>query len=193
MCNSGLVVCAATAVVDQVREPSPAAHLQAMDSIPPTPTVRLTAELVPSTCWWSNMRSNLTPAEWGQCKAFVRKRSGDRCELCGGRGPKWPVECHEVWGYDDVTHVQSLDGLIALCPACHEVKHIGRAETVGRLDQAKNRLMIANGWSPADVEAYLEGVWEVWAQRSKYQWTLDASWLTTIGVAVPVIRDRPAR
>lgn len=137
------------------------------------------------------MRSNMTPAEWGRCKAFVRERSGDRCELCGGRGPKWPVECHEVWGYDDVTHVQSLDGLIALCPPCHQVKHIGRTELVGGLEAAKDRLMVANGWSRGDVEAYLEGVWEVWAQRSAHQWTLDASWLTTIGVAVPVMRDRP--
>lgn len=158
--------------------------------IPPA-RPKLTAELVPSTCWWSNLRSNMPSEEWAKCKAFVRRRSGDRCELCGGRGPKWPVECHEVWGYDDVTHVQSLDGLIALCPPCHQVKHIGRTELVGGLEAAKNRLMVANGWSRGDVEAYLEGVWEVWAQRSAHQWTLDASWLTTIGVAVPAIRDRP--
>ena len=160
--------------------------------IPPA-RPKLTAELVPSTCWWSNLRSNMPSEEWAKCKAFVRRRSGDRCELCGGRGPKWPVECHEVWGYDDVTHVQSLVGLIALCPPCHEVKHIGRAEAVGNLERATNRLMVANGWTRADVELYLEGVWEVWHQRSSHEWTLDVSWLTTIGIAVPVIGDRPAR
>jgi hypothetical protein len=154
---------------------------------------RLTAELVPSTCWWSNLRSNMPPAEWAKCKASVRRRSGDRCELCGGRGPKWPVECHEVWGYNDVTQVQLLVGLIALCPPCYGVKHIGRTELVGGLERATNRLMVANVWTRADVELYLEGVWEVWYQRSSHEWTLDVSWLTTIGIAVPVIGDRPAR
>ena len=115
-----------------------AAHLQVVS------TPRLTAELVPSTCWWSNLRSNMPADEWAKCKAFVRKRSGDRCELCGGRGRQWPVECHEVWAYDETTWTQTLEGLIALCPPCHEVKHIGRAETVGNLERAKNRLMVAN-------------------------------------------------
>ena len=152
---------------------------------------RLTAELVPSTCWWSNLRSNMPASEWSKCKAFVRRRSGDRCELCGGRGPLWPVECHEVWVYDDTRHVQTLGGLIALCPACHEVKHIGRAEAVGNLDRAKARLMVANGWTADDVAAYLEVVWEVWSARSAHEWTLDVSWLATIGITVPEITDRP--
>jgi hypothetical protein len=131
--------------------------------------------------------------EWAKCKAFVRTRSGDRCEVCGGRGPKWPVECHEVWGYDVTTGVQSLDGLIALCPACHEVKHIGRAEAVGNLDRAMNRLMVANGWDQAQTRAYLAGVWKVWQQRSAREWTLDVSWLETVGINVPTITDRPGR
>lgn len=152
---------------------------------------RLTVELVPSTCWWSNLRSNMPADEWAKCKQFVRLRSGDRCELCGGRGPRWPVECHEVWGYDDVNHVQSLLGLLALCPACHEVKHIGRAETVGNLGRAKARLGVANGWSAADVDTYLEVVWETWHRRSQHEWTLDVSWLATIGIDVPAVTDRP--
>jgi len=101
------------------------------------------------------------------------------------------VECHEVWGYNDVTHVQSLVGLIALCPPCHEVKHIGHAGAVGNLDRAKARLGVANSWSTADVDTYLEVVWEVWYQRSTHEWTLDVSWLTTIGIAVPAVTDRP--
>lgn len=154
-------------------------------------TPRLTAELVPSTCWWSNLRSNMPAGEWAKCKAFVRARSGDRCELCGGRGRQWPVECHEVWGYDETTWTQTLEGLIALCPPCHEVKHIGRAETVGNLERAKNRLMVANGWGAAQIERYLAGVWATWNRRSTHPWTLDVTWLETIGVDVPVITDRP--
>jgi predicted amidophosphoribosyltransferase len=152
---------------------------------------RLTAELVPSTCWWSNLRSNTPRSQWAKCQAFVRTRSGDRCEVCGGRGPQWPVECHEVWGYDDTTHVQTLTGLIALCPACHEVKHIGRASAIGNLAPALSHLMAVNGWTGDQATDYLDGVWDTWRARSKHQWTLDVSWLGTIGINIPPITDRP--
>lgn len=38
-----------------------------------------------------------------------------------------PVECHEVWDYDDDRKIQRLERRVALCPACHEVKHAGLA------------------------------------------------------------------
>lgn len=152
----------------------------------------LTIELVPSTCWYSNVRSHVSRRGWETCKRFVRQRSGDRCEVCGGRGQRWPVECHEVWSYheavdrDVVTlRVQRLDGLIALCPACHEVKHIGLTEIRGRLPTAVDHLARVNGWTADDALAYVESCVEVWAQRSQHEWELDVSWLATIGVTVP--------
>lgn len=136
------------------------------------------------------MRTNLTPAEWGKCKAFVRRRSNDRCEICGGRGPQWPVECHEQWRYDDTEHVQSL-GLIALCPPCHKVKHLGHAQVVGDYDAAFSRLMVGNAWTPAMAQSHVDAAFATWQKRSRHQWTLDASWLSTIGVQPPEIKDRP--
>jgi len=41
----------------------------------------------------------------------VPAEAGDRCDICGGRGRRWPVECHEVRDYDDQRKVQRLDGL----------------------------------------------------------------------------------
>ena len=78
-----------------------------------TSTPVLSIELVRATCGRSNLRSVLTPEQWGRCKWFVRQRSGDRFELCGGRGDNWPVECHEQRAYDDKTFTQTLTGLIA--------------------------------------------------------------------------------
>ncbi len=86
--------------------------------------VRLSIELVPSSCWYSNVRTVLT--RWGTgiaSAAKVYEAAGRRCEVCGGaRGGVHPVECHEAWEYDDVGHVQRLARMTALCPACHEVK-----------------------------------------------------------------------
>jgi hypothetical protein len=94
------------------------------------------------------------------------------------------VECHEIWRYDDGRHVQTLAGLAALCPACHAVKHIGLAELNGRGEAAKSHRRKVNGWTEEDVDAYLEGVWEVWFGRSRHEWKLDLAWLERRGVNV---------
>lgn len=143
---------------------------------------RLTVELVPRTCWYTNVRSHVSATEWNKCKGFVRRRSGDLCEICGRRGARWPVECHETWSYDVEGDelVQRLTGLIALCPSCHEVKHLGRAEAIGRLRPALAHLANVNGWSIEDATSYAEAVFEQWAQRSSYQWRLDISYLVEV-------------
>jgi len=57
---------------------------------------RLTVELVPSTCWYTNVRSNVSKAVWDRLRRRVATDAGKSCEICGGRGGRWPVECHEV-------------------------------------------------------------------------------------------------
>ena len=139
---------------------------------------RLTVELVPSTCWYTNVRSNVSKAVWDGLRRRVAAEAGHRCEICGGRGRRWPVECHERWHYDDAAMVQRLERLVALCPDCHEVKHAGLASKRGRLDAVIRHLVKVNGWTADDAALYLEAVFEIWAQRSRHQWTLDISVLT---------------
>ncbi len=105
------------------------------------------------------------------------KKAEYRCEICGGRGGRHPVECHEIWNYDDARLVQKLDGLIALCPDCHEVKHIGLAGVNGRADEAAAHLRRVNQWTEEKTEIYLDSVWETWEKRSRHNWQLDLSWL----------------
>tara|TARA_B100001989_G_scaffold176572_1_gene127718 strand:- start:1762 stop:2235 length:474 start_codon:yes stop_codon:yes gene_type:complete len=144
-----------------------------------TQKTKLTVELVPRGQWGANLRSELPKAEWDRLRKATYAAAGHRCEICGGKGPKWPVECHERWRYDEETKTQHLEGLIALCPSCHQVKHIGRSMAVGKGEAAVLHLMKVNGWSPEDTEHYLEGVFETWQRRSNEQWTLDLSWLET--------------
>jgi len=65
------------------------------------PSKLLTVELVPSSSWFSNVRSNVSKKTWDFLRKSTYKKANHRCEICGGRGDKWPVECHEVWDYDD--------------------------------------------------------------------------------------------
>jgi len=86
---------------------------------------RLTIELVPRTCWFDNVRSAVSSTDWKRLRQQTARTAGWKCQICGGKGPRWPVECHEIWHYDDDRQCQTLTGLIALCPSCHEVKHMG--------------------------------------------------------------------
>src|SRR6266487_2075486 len=111
------------------RTPAPA--------LPPRPRVempaaRLTVELVPETSWYNNVRALVDELGWDRIRRQMYRQADYRCEICGGRGPEHPVECHEVWRYDDRTRVQLLVRMIALCPVCHQVKHIGLANGQGR-------------------------------------------------------------
>ena len=48
---------------------------------------RLTVELVPQTCWFSNVRSEVTSADWNRIRRYVYERAGHSCEICGGSAP----------------------------------------------------------------------------------------------------------
>lgn len=130
-------------------------------------------QLVPSTCWYSNLRSLLPRREWDRIRRQVYKLADYRCQICGGRGKQHPVEAHEMWMYDDEAGVQRLDRIMALCPMCHAVQHLGRANAHGQLRSAVAHMAKVNGWSSQDAILMAEVAFEQWAQRSQRQWDLD--------------------
>ncbi len=150
----------------------------AAPAVPPRPPVvlppaRLTVELVPKTSWYNNVRALVDELGWDRIRRQVYRQADYRCEICGGRGPEHPVECHEVWRYDDRTRMQMLVRMIALCPACHQVKHLGFANVKGKGQQARAHLARVNGWTLEQADAHISEAFRVWAQRSQGSWTLD--------------------
>lgn len=156
------------------------------DLIPPGE--QLTIELVPSTSWGVNLRSALKRSDWDRLRRQCYQEAGHHCEVCRGRGRRHPVECHEVWSYDEVACIQKLERLIALCPACHEVKHFGLATRRGRGRIALDHLARVNKWSFQRSHEYVVAAFRVWEQRSVYPWTLDLTWLEDRGIR---LRERP--
>lgn len=146
----------------------------------PYPEPKLTIELVPASQWGDNLRSHLTPAKWDYLREACYARAGRVCEVCGGRGPKHPVECHEIWEYDDHKRTQTLTGLIALCPSCHKVKHIGMAAVLGTLPQAMLHLMKVNQWPEDLAGQYITRQFEIHNIRSMWLWAIDLSWLDNL-------------
>jgi len=136
--------------------------------------VRLRVELVPKTSWYRDLRELVDEETWNRISRQVARQAGDRCEICGGRGSgDRSVECHEVWRYDDRVRVQALVRVVALCPDCHTVEHMGFANLRGGGTAARAHLARVNGWTLAQTDAHIATAFRVWAQRNQGTWILD--------------------
>lgn len=138
---------------------------------------KLGVELVPATCWYSNVRSALPTKEWDRVRKISYTHADFKCEICGdsglNQGYKHPLECHEIWEYNDKTHIQKLMGLVSLCPYCHICKHIGRANAMGNQALAFKHMEKVNKWTHKQVVNHVAAEFERFKERSKHQWKLD--------------------
>lgn len=150
--------------------------------------MRLLLDLVPSSSWMNNVRACVSARQWDLIKSEVASKAYNMCEICGGIGPKHPVECHEIWEYDDLNLIQKLVGMIALCPACHGVKHMGMSNVLGRGEAAIKHFMKINKISRKEADKIISESFNKWAERSKKQWTLDISLLKDYGIDVKKIK-----
>lgn len=87
--------------------------------------MKLKIELIPQQCWGKNCRTLLSTKDWDILRKHIYLKNNYKCQICGDVGKRHPVECHEVWKYKKGR--QKLIALEALCPMCHQAKHIGRA------------------------------------------------------------------
>jgi hypothetical protein len=143
---------------------------------------KLLVELVPTTCHYSNVRSTLTTQQWDKIRKLSYEAAGNVCEICGesgkNQGYKHNVECHEIWEYDDKNHIQTLGGLISLCPICHQVKHIGRAIAMGKENDCFNQMAKVNKWTQQQIQEHIVESFKLHKTRSKHKWGLDLSLLS---------------
>jgi len=146
--------------------------------------MKLTIELVPKTAWYSNVRDILSKAQWDAVRKQVYSAAYDLCQICGGVGPKHPVEAHEIWSYDEASGIQKLEKILALCPACHQVKHIGLAQIQGKFEKAVLHFMKINEVARSAALAYISAQFKIWEERSKLEWKLDITELSNYGIDV---------
>lgn len=135
--------------------------------------MKLDFELVPDSCWYSNLRSELPKEVWDRIRKKAYARAGGKCMLCGAPSPR--LEAHEQWEYDDETCVQKLKNVVAVCRACHEVIHIGRTQLLGREREASEHFMKVNGCTYAEYRKALGEANEKHRERSRKEWKLDVS------------------
>lgn len=141
----------------------------------------------------NNVRAVVTTKQWDILRKQVASAAWDVCQICGGIGPEHPVECHEIWEYNDETKVQKLAGMIALCPNCHMVKHFGFARISGKEDQAFSHFMKVNGLKKIQAEAEITKAFDTWRKRSTIDWTLDLSGLEQYGIDIESIKQKETK
>lgn len=142
--------------------------------------VKLEIELIPQTSHFRNVRSEVKAARWDYLRRDCYKKAGYRCEICNGKGKKWPVECHEVWDYNTKDEVQKLVRLIALCPDCHSVKHWGLSQLRGLENRCIKHIAKVNGWNKGQVHKHVTEAFKIWHKRNETDWVLDLTHLETL-------------
>lgn len=134
-------------------------------------------DLVPSNTWFKNLRSILKKDEWDSIRRYIYKRANNKCEICGQRGSKHPVEAHERWNFNEDTGTQLLVGVQALCPSCHEATHFGLAGARGQAFKAKQHIIQTNKWTNEEFEAHYKEAVNKWQYRNKRNWILNACFI----------------
>jgi len=147
----------------------------------------LEIELVPATCFFSNVRSAISASQWKIISKQVRAQAYNICEICQS-SLQQPLHCHEVWEYNDTKQIQKLIKMVALCRSCHQVKHFGLARVQGKEKQAIQHFIKVNKISGKLAEKYIEQSFIIWRDRSSKEWTLDISILNDYGVDITKIR-----
>lgn len=141
-------------------------------------TPRLSVEMIPSPLWGLNARSILSPDEWSTVRQHVYREADYHCEVCGGQGKHHPVEAHEVWVYDDEEHIQRIEGIIALCPKCHQAVHYGLSTIRGKDKEVHQHLKHVNGWDEWEMQDHITQAYGRWNARNLHpDWQVDMLWL----------------
>ncbi|WP_017540950.1 DUF5710 domain-containing protein [Nocardiopsis halophila] len=156
----------------------------------------LFVDLVPSSCWFTNVRYCVTQQNWERLRRMLLRRAGHTCEICGrgeDRATRRWLEAHERWAYDENRLVQSLRRLICLCTDCHRTTHFGLAQIKGRAVEAFDHLRAVTGMTPDQADAHVRQAFAVWEDRSARSWTLDLSMLTDAGITLAEPPDRSRR
>ncbi len=148
-------------------------------------STKLAVDLIPTTCWYTNVRSCVEPDDWKRISLGVKLRAGRKCELCGttaNREQDIHLEAYEHFDYVDGAQV--LKRLICACSRCHHAIHYGRAEALNEEQAAREHLRQVNGWDEATLDRHLREANAQWKQRSGQQWELDLSIIENAGITV---------
>jgi len=108
--------------------------------------LKLTIDLLPKGAWGNNFSKSLPKKDWDTLRQKCYQRYNYRCGICGKEDSR--LDAHEVWDFDIKAKTQTLKNIIALCSACHGVKHFRNSERIGYGENAKRHFLRINKCEP---------------------------------------------
>lgn len=104
--------------------------------------LELTIDLLPKGAWSNNLSKLLPKKDWDTLRQVCYTRAHHRCAICSKDDVD--LDAHEVWEFDIKRKTQALKDIVALCSACHGVKHMRNSERIGYGENAKNHFLRVN-------------------------------------------------
>ncbi len=152
-------------------------------------------DLIPRSCWFTNVRYCVHPREWDRVRKFVYERVNYCCECCKIDTKIYNIqlEAHERWLYDTDTYTQKLVRLVALCQNCHQSTHMGLASKMGNKKDAMEHLRIVRNFTIEECEQHSNEAFKLWGERCKFTWNLDISLLENNGITLSTVVERVDR
>lgn len=153
----------------------------------------LYVDLIPSSCWFTNVRYCVKPSDWDKIRKKVYSRINYTCECCFRNciKDKVPIEAHERWDYDYNTHTQKLVRLVGLCKLCHLATHMGFAKISGKEHEAMEHLKKVRNFNSEQLREHIDMAYTIWMERNEFTWNLDLSLITSNGfeIIIPVEKN----
>lgn len=146
--------------------------------------MKLNVELIPKTCWGSNLRTKLKKSDWDKIRKEVYTRENMHCHICGAECKS--LDAHEIWQFDEKNHIQKLVGIVGLCQSCHNVIHFENTRMRGYGEQAIKHFMKVNEcYGMIDFANNHMSAVADYTRRSKItDWKLDVSLIENQGYIV---------
>ena len=137
--------------------------------------LKLTIDLIPESCWKTNLHKSIPEVEWEKISKDVLEKSGNACEICCS---KEKVVCYEKWHYDDKKLIQKLKGFRAICRDCYAVEHFGISQVLAmkgylNLNEVIKHFCNVNGVTWDDFNEHKEKEFTKHRERSEKKWTTD--------------------
>ena len=109
----------------------------------------LFVDLIPNSCWFTNVRYCVKQSDWNKIRKIVYSRVKYICECCNINciENKILIEAHERWSYNYETLTQKLERFVGLCKKCHLVTHLGYARIKGKELEALEHLRITRNFN----------------------------------------------
>jgi len=132
--------------------------------------LKLIPVLVPKPLWGINAHDLLAWETWQHIRRDTFAQDNHVCVICE---QQLPLECHEVFSYDDTAGVAVLEKLESRCTDCHACNHLGRLRkrNPDEFRHALVRIGRLNKMKPEEVVLLVKEAFRLHSTRTK-SWEL---------------------